>query len=87
MKRDFLGLRIEIDNFRASMENHPDFDVIQYEEILGGFRAKFGQCEGRIPSDFFATSRLKSKCQDSINAEIAGRSSARQQEQQDGNRN
>lgn len=86
MKGDFLGLRVAMDSFRSSMENHPDFDVVKYEEMLEGFRAKFGECEGRIPSDFFATSALKLKCQDSVNADIAGRSSGSPQEQDDGNR-
>jgi hypothetical protein len=83
MKRDFLGLRSGLDTFRSNMENHPDFDVAKSEEILAGFRGKFGEYEGRIPSDFFVTSGLKLRCQDGIDAEIRGRTSPAKQEIQD----
>jgi hypothetical protein len=65
-KKDFLGLRSTVDALRSKMTNHPDFDPAEIEKLIADSAARFGEYEGRIPSDFFATARLKSQCQENI---------------------
>lgn len=80
MKKDFLGLRVAVSTLRDNMAHHPDFDEQKVEDAVSALVLKFGEYEGRIPSDFFATSRLKLECQDRVDADIAGRAVAKQQE-------
>jgi hypothetical protein len=78
MKKDFLNLRVAVSALRDNMAHHPDFEAQRVDEALSGLKVKFGECEGRIPSDFFATSKLKLECQDRVDADIAGRAGAEQ---------
>lgn len=65
-KKDFLALRTVVAALRSTMTNHADFDPVEMEKQIAGVTARFSEYEGRIPSDFFVTLRLKSLCQDRI---------------------
>lgn len=83
-KRDFTSIEVDLKSFRYSMEIDPNFDVPKFQGKLDEFRTRFGEAVSRIPSDFFATSRLKLRCQVNLNARISGRKEAGDGETNDG---
>lgn len=68
VKQGFLGLRAALEAARSTMANHADFDPVELERCLSEAASKFAELEGRIPSDLFASNRVKSQCQDRIDS-------------------
>ena len=71
VKREFLQLAVDLESFRYHMKINPNFDVEKSQKDLDDYRKRYGELEGRIPSDFFATSRLKAACQENVNAQLS----------------
>lgn len=68
LKGCYVQIRIELEGIRALISKDANFDATLVGEQIEHARIKLGEYEARLPSDFFATGRLKTRWQDDVDA-------------------
>lgn len=67
LKKEFTGLRINIETFRHKMEIDPEFDVEKYTKEFESQRSKFSDLMKRLNGDIARTKKFEKKVQEALN--------------------
>jgi hypothetical protein len=69
-KRQFAGLRTDLETFRYRMRIDSRFSVADFTESFAGFRKRLGEETQRLQNDFMRTRRLEARTQDRLDVVV-----------------
>lgn len=71
LKKEFTGLRIDIETFRHKMEINPEFDVEKFTKEFESQRSTFSNLMKRLNGDIARTKGFELKTQNKLNVRLS----------------